>query len=129
MAIHLQTPERLLIYVSDMERALTFYRDILGLPLKFHSPGWSEFNNGGTPLALHRQLNPQTSHQSTPAGHAAAGQATLVFVVDDLQATYEALQARGADFALAPQKQPTGLTFALLSDPDGFTITLQQRQA
>lgn len=127
MSIHLHTPDRLVIYVSDMDRSLAFYRDILQMPLKFNSPGWSEFKNGGTTLALHRHLQPQSGGE--PAAHAVAGQATLIFVVDDLQAAYEELRARGADFTLAPQQQPTGLTFALLPDPDGFAITLQQRQA
>ncbi len=39
-------------YVSDMNRAVAFYRDVLGLPLKFESQGWSEFAMGETTLAL-----------------------------------------------------------------------------
>jgi len=30
-------------FVADMNRAVKFFRDVLGLPLKFESPGWSEF--------------------------------------------------------------------------------------
>jgi lactoylglutathione lyase len=129
MSIQLQTPDRMVVYVSDMQRSLTFYHDILGLPLKFSSPGWSEFNTGGTTLALHRHLQESADNERRSAVHAVAGQATLIFIVDDLQATYEALKARGADFSLAPQQQPTGLTFAIVPDPDGFAITLQQRRA
>jgi catechol 2,3-dioxygenase-like lactoylglutathione lyase family enzyme len=40
-------------FVSDMNKAVKFYRDILGLRLKFESPGWSEFVTGETTLALH----------------------------------------------------------------------------
>ena len=40
-------------FVADMDRAAKFYRDVLGLPLKFQSPGWSEFETGDTILALH----------------------------------------------------------------------------
>lgn len=122
MPIHLQTPERFVIYVSDMERSTAFYRDTLGLPLKFTSPGWTEFNNGGTTLALHRHMGGNAG-----AAQPAAGQATLVFVVDELQATYETLKAEGVSFSLEPQKQPSGLTFGVLHDPDGFAITLQQK--
>lgn len=125
MPIHLQTPDRLVVYVSNMERSTAFYRDTLGLPLKFSSPGWTEFSNGGTTLALHRHLQP--SGEAKPA-QPEAGRATLIFVVDDLQSTYETLKAEGANFSLEPQKQPTGLIFAILHDPDGFGITLQQRQ-
>jgi lactoylglutathione lyase len=124
MPIQLQTPDRFVIYVSDMQRSTTFYRDVLGLPLKFSSPGWTEFNNGGTTLALHRYMG---NAASTP--EASAGQATLVFALDDLQSAYDTLQAEGAKFSMAPQKQPSGLTFAILHDPDCFGITLQQKQA
>lgn len=123
MAIQLQTPERLVIYVSDMARSTAFYRDTLGLPLKFTSPGWTEFNNGGTTLALHRHMGGEAR-----GAQPAAGQATLVFAVDDIQSAYEELQERGARFSMAPQKQASGQTLAVLHDPDGFGITLQQRQ-
>jgi len=33
-------------FVADMDKAVKFYRDVLGLTLKFESPGWSEFVNG-----------------------------------------------------------------------------------
>ena len=38
-------------FVADMTRAVAFYRDVLGLQLKFESPGWSEFSTGETTLA------------------------------------------------------------------------------
>jgi lactoylglutathione lyase len=38
-------------FVDDTNRAVKFYRDVLGLPLKFESPGWSEFVTGETTLA------------------------------------------------------------------------------
>ena len=40
-------------FVADMDRAVKFYRDAIGLSLKFQSPGWSEFSTGETTLALH----------------------------------------------------------------------------
>jgi lactoylglutathione lyase len=123
MAIQLQTIDRIVIYVSDMDRSTTFYRDTLGLPLKFTTPGWTEFNNGGTTLALHRHMSGETNNAQP-----AAGQATLVFTVDDIQSTYEDLNAHGVTFSLQPQKQVSGQTLAVLLDPDGFGITLQQRQ-
>jgi catechol 2,3-dioxygenase-like lactoylglutathione lyase family enzyme len=42
-----------MIIVSDMHRSVEFYRDKLGLPLKFQSPDWTEFATGTTTLALH----------------------------------------------------------------------------
>ena len=42
-----------MVNVSDMGLSVAFYRDTLGLRLKFESPGWSEFETGATTLALH----------------------------------------------------------------------------
>ena len=42
-----------MVIVSDMPRSVEFYRDKLGLPLKFESPEWTEFVTGTTTLALH----------------------------------------------------------------------------
>jgi catechol 2,3-dioxygenase-like lactoylglutathione lyase family enzyme len=42
-----------MVIVSDMARSVEFYRDKLGIPLKFESPEWTEFATGATTLALH----------------------------------------------------------------------------
>ena len=42
-----------MVIVSDMQRSVEFYRDKLGIPLKFQSPDWTEFATGTTTLALH----------------------------------------------------------------------------
>jgi lactoylglutathione lyase len=126
MSIQLQKPDYIIVYVSDMQRSTAFYRDILGLPMKFTSPGWTEFNTGTTAIALHKTgENTQSSSQSQ--GRPPAGQAQLGFVVDDLQAIYESLRGQDVHFSLSPQKQTSGITLAVCHDPDGLGITLQQR--
>ena len=42
-----------MVNVSDMSHSVAFYRDILGLQLKFESPGWSEPVNPAQPRSLH----------------------------------------------------------------------------
>jgi len=61
-------------FVADMDRAVKFHRDVLGLPLKFESPGWSEFVTGETTLALH------PASAKNPAGAVELG-----FTVADIQ--------------------------------------------
>lgn len=124
MSIQLEKPDHIIIYVSNMQRSTAFYRDVLGLPLKFASPGWTEFNTGSTTVALHT-----TGDQKLPPsqGRPPAGQAHLGFIVDDLQAVYEALKTQDVFFSLPPQKQVSGVTLAVLHDPDGLGISLQQR--
>ncbi len=36
-----------IIFVSDMERSVSFYRDVFGMPLKFASLEWTEFATEG----------------------------------------------------------------------------------
>ncbi|WP_448508748.1 VOC family protein [Immundisolibacter sp.] len=73
--------------VPDMDAALAFYRDTLGLAVKFQDGAkWTQFDVGGTQMAL-----------ATPApGQVAPGQnATVVLQVDDLAATRAGLTAHG----------------------------------
>ena len=42
-----------IVFVSDMDRSIAFYRDVLGFPVKHQSPKWSEFGTEGITLALH----------------------------------------------------------------------------
>ena len=64
-------------FVTDMNKAVKFYCDILGLQLKFESPGWSEFVTGETTLALH------PASEKNPAGKVELG-----FTVADVEAFY-----------------------------------------
>ena len=32
-----------IVFVSEMKRSVSFYRDVLDIPLKFESPEWTEF--------------------------------------------------------------------------------------
>jgi lactoylglutathione lyase len=60
-----------IVFVSEMKRSVAFYRDILGLPLKFESPGWTEFSTEGAILALHfsEMANPPKGNSGpAPAG-------------------------------------------------------------
>jgi lactoylglutathione lyase len=128
MTIQFQAPTYVIVYVSNMQRSMAFYRDILGLTQKFTTPGWSEFATGTTTIALHTSMG-QARQVATDenSGRTPAGSAQLGFVVEDIQATYETLRAQDVPFSLAPQKQSSGVTLAILQDPDGFGICLQQR--
>jgi len=74
-------------YVSDMDRAIAFYRDTLGFELKFASPFWSEFATGDTTLALHPASDDN-----------AAGSVELGFAVDNLREFYNRREELGLHF-------------------------------
>jgi lactoylglutathione lyase len=78
-------------FVGDMDKAVAFHRDTLGLALKFASPFWTEFDTGGTTLALH------PADAAHPAGNVQLG-----FGTDGLGAFYAAREANGVTFTQAP---------------------------
>jgi lactoylglutathione lyase len=84
-------------FVADMDRAVAFYRDVVGLPLKFQSPEWSEFATGETTLALH------PASAKNPAGRLEMG-----FTVPDLQQFHVGMQGKGVHFPMPPTKQDFG---------------------
>jgi lactoylglutathione lyase len=97
----------LIKFVGDMGAAVKFHRDALGLKLKFESPFWSEFDTGGTTLALH----PASAEH--PAGTCQPG-----FRVEDLRAMYAERETRGVRFVAEPTMQ-RGVLLGKFLDSDG----------
>ena len=120
-----QHPHYLMVNVSDMARSVAFYRDTLGLRLKFESPDWTEFDTGTTTVALHRAPRPEAMPASV--GGPTAGSCSFGFSVDDLDATWKGLQAKGTRFVMPPTlREDEGIRLAVFLDPDGLAISLAQ---
>jgi lactoylglutathione lyase len=118
-----------MVNVSDMRRSVAFYRDTLGLRLKFESPAWSEFETGATTLALHASTRAAGSEAATQPGPA-AGTCSLGFSVPDLDSTYAELLKRGAHFVIPPTEQANeGIRLAVCIDPDGLAISFAEPMA
>jgi lactoylglutathione lyase len=115
-----------MINVSDMGRSVAFYRDTLGLRLRFESPGWSEFETGGTTLALHGAA-PGRSADHAARGEHVAGTCSIGFTVKDLDSTCAELRGRGARFVMPPTVQAEeGIRLAVCVDPDGLPISFAE---
>ena len=115
-----------MIVVSDMQRSVEFYRDKLGIPLKFESPEWTEFATGATTLALH---GGGVASNQPPAGDPSkiAGACSIGFNVDDVDKTYEELKTKGIRFVMPPtQREGEGIKLAVGLDPDGLPISFAQ---
>jgi lactoylglutathione lyase len=111
-----------MITVSNMARSVEFYKDKLGIPMKFGSPEWTEFQTGATTLALHGGGKPQEGPKD-PGTHF-AGTCSIGFNVENLDQTYELLCARGVQFVMPPTaREGEGLKLAIAVDPDGFPVS------
>ncbi len=113
-----------IVFVSDMTRSVSFYRDTLGLPLRFESPGWTEFATDGATLALHKALAPAgVSADPTEA----AGQCRPGLSVPDLDAFHQRMVEHGVRCLQEP-KSVFGARVAQYADPDGLTISVGERR-
>jgi len=116
-----------MVNVSDMARSVAFYRDTLGLALRFESPGWSDFETGATTLALH--LTAGGGADGAQAGPK-PGTCSIGFSTSNLDATHAELTARGARFVMPPTDQvEERIRLAVCVDPDGLAISFAESLA
>ena len=100
-------------WVSDLTRAVEFYRDVLGLRLlRLDAGNWAEFDAGGRRFALHAAMEGQTI---------APGGATAVFSVQDLDRAKAELSSRGVRFGHEGDVEGYA-RFASFTDPDGNPV-------
>lgn len=119
----------IMVMVSDMKRSVEFYRDKLGLPLKFGSPDWTEFQTGATTLALHGGGIPQPRSQRPTPGKSYAGTCSIGFTVKDLEKMYNELQSKGVNFVMSPTvRKNEGIELAVCQDPDGLPVSFVEMQ-
>ena len=111
---------------TDLDRAVAFYQDVLGLTFiaKFDPPGLAFFDLGNVRLLLENG-----AHSSV-----------LYLNVEDIDAAYATLHARGVEFVGAPHlvfRDDNGQFgaageeewMAFFEDPDGNTLALLERRA
>lgn len=104
--------------VSDMQRSLTFYRDLLGIPLAclVHNGKWAEFETEPVTLVLGE------GDKITPPGGG-----TVALAVDDVGGTIEELKKEGVPVNWSPEESLV-CYFSVVEDPDGNRIIIHKRK-
>lgn len=123
MTTKLSTIGQIAITVSDVEKALTFYRDHLGLTFLFSAgPDLAFLNADGVRIMI-----------STPQGAGTVGaNSTLYFNVSDIESVHASIVSLGAQNERDPQlaaKMPDhDLWIGFLRDPDGNLVGLMEEK-
>jgi catechol 2,3-dioxygenase-like lactoylglutathione lyase family enzyme len=109
------------VFVSDLARAISFYRDALGIPLDVdgNDGGFAIFRPGGMSLLIE-----VVTDEDAEAAKLVGRFVGLSFRVDDVAVAYEELSRRGVRFDGGPETQPWGGTLAHFYDPDRNVLTL-----
>jgi predicted enzyme related to lactoylglutathione lyase len=119
------------VYVDDQEKALRFYTDVLGFAKKADfSQGpfrWltvtSQDDPDGTELQL--ALDDQPAAKAYQHAMFEQSQPAVMFFTEGLDADYERLRARGAEFTMPPT-DVTASKIAMLNDTCGNLIQITQ---
>lgn len=112
---------QVIVYVSDMQKSTHFYRNLLGLKLVSESEQWSELDGGPFHIALHwSNLSDDVQGQRVVT----AGNAELVFEVDDLDSACAEIEQKGGAVDGPQVMEGLDVRVAFLRDPDGMAIEL-----
>lgn len=117
-AVRLREIGQIAVPVKDLDRAVAFYRDTLGMPLLFQAPpGLAFFDCGGVRLML-----------SVPEGEADGQSPIIYYRVADLRAAYGQITEHGAPSESEPHliaKMPDHeLWMAFVRDSEGNLVGL-----
>jgi methylmalonyl-CoA/ethylmalonyl-CoA epimerase len=90
MAVALKRVHQIAQHADDLDRAVTFYRDTLGLELiaRFEPPGLAFFDLGNTRLLL----------------EGSAASVVLYFEVEDIEESHRSLLSAGVEFVAEPHR-------------------------
>ena len=108
-----------ILNVEDLDAAVAFYREHVGLAPAYVSPHWVEFDAGDVRLALHRR--------GTGLHHPLHAARPVAFTLEtlDLESWVEELRDRDVRLATRPTEQDFGF-FAEALDPDGNVVVLRE---
>jgi catechol 2,3-dioxygenase-like lactoylglutathione lyase family enzyme len=106
----------IMLGVRDLEKSVSFYRDRLGIDVRQRIPGFAFLDSGALTIVLSEPLAKNVSPL--------AGATEVIFSVNDVRASYEALKNQGLDFSQEPRNVSGPMWAANFRDPDGHLLTL-----
>jgi len=110
---------QIFVNVKDLDRAIAFYRDMIGMRFLFTAPpGMAFFECGDIRIMLGRADRPEIDHPAS----------IIYYKVDDIEKVYEVFNARGVEFIVKPHlvaPMPTyDLWLADFKDSEGNILAL-----
>jgi catechol 2,3-dioxygenase-like lactoylglutathione lyase family enzyme len=115
------------LFVEDLPRTKTFYRNVLGLTGVFEDENSAAFDLGGTIVNLLAvSAAPELITPGTVAGPDVGARSQLTIDVDDVDAVCAELDGRGVVLLNGPLDRPWGVRTACFTDPAGHVWELAQ---
>ncbi len=119
------------LVVSDLQRSLEFYREVLGFTVTIAVPDepphvFAALQSGAIEIFLNARESAEAEY-SAFTGRPIGGTLTLFVEVVDVRKAYESLKAR-VKLTMPLEKKWYGVTEFAFEDPDGYTITFAEQE-
>ena len=113
--------DHIVISVADIQRAVTFYRDVVGFKIGRSDEAFrfAQFDFGSVSLRL-------VGESEADKNLGRARNFAVGFAVADVQAAHDDWVSRGVNFQMPPTRQPWGAVMARFADPEGNILYLVQ---
>ena len=128
MSVSIRGLSHIVLPVADLDLALAFYRDLLGLEVVMRlEPDDSDTEGSiAAGLRIAGVLVPGGTMLELVQGmqEPRAGATVVALNVTDVKAAREQVEAAGVSPAMLPTEVTPGVTMMFLTDPDGRTVEL-----
>lgn len=116
------------LFVRDLARCVAFYRDTLGLEVTESTPELASFHMNNVYFLLMEvsAAAHMISEEALDLKAAGGPRVLLAAGVEDVDAAYETLKAKGVTLLRPPTNQPWGLRTAYFADPEGNLWEINQ---
>ncbi|MGB6454560.1 MAG: glyoxalase superfamily protein [Streptosporangiaceae bacterium] len=117
------------LFVKDLDRVRDFYENVIGLECDHGDERSASFSLGpdGLLLVNHAAADDLLSPADVDHEDARGARSVQVTVVDDVDAAYAELRAKGVEFIRAPEDRSWGMRCAHFKDPEGNVWEIHKR--
>jgi len=116
--VNIKKVGNVILAVSDIDKSLHFYHEIIGLPIKNQRRSWVDLGTSGALLSLH-----PASLTAQHIGSSIENGITIGFLVGDVKSAVEELKAKGVTIHRDIVERDAGKN-AVILDPDDYLISL-----
>ena len=107
-----------ILAVKDLDKSLTFYHELIGLPIKNQRRSWIDLGTSGALISLH-----PASLTAEHTGSSLDNGITIGFLVGDINSAVEELKSKGVKIYREISEREAGKN-AIVLDPDDYLISL-----
>ncbi|MEE8179485.1 MAG: VOC family protein [Nitrosopumilaceae archaeon] len=107
-----------ILAVKDLAKSVSFYNEIIGLPIKQQRKSWVDLGSKGALISLH-----PASESSPHSGTSIENGIAIGFLVGDIKSSIEELKSKGVKIHRDIEEKDAGKN-AVILDPDDYMISL-----